>query len=804
MTNITIDEISELNSISGNGYFDRFMHSTNEHLKLQYDKHRIKSSEYATVYLGAMQSALTEAVKFAIGKQLASAQADLAIANTSKVQFDKDLIAAEIRYKDAVKDNTVTENGLIVEKIHNLEKDTLIKIQEEQLKAKDVLLTQARIDKTLKEVDKVIADIAKTNQDTANALTTNAMIVKETALVAKNIEKADKIIEQLTQEILKTAEEVNLIIAKTGNTDASTAHINKTIEQLTQNILKTIEETSLTTARTSNVLCETNKCGSETNLIKARVNTEKANTDASVIGSNSLLDKKLDLISEQVKTEQANTDSSVVGEDSIIDKKLKGIDLANQNIKYKFDPTDIVIEGSQADCEAKLACAKFEVERAQYTPVGNNPGEVHPDSILGAKTDLLRFQAQSEKANVDGSDINDTGYLHHKIVKMEADAKRALSEYDPLSAGVVAGSKLDCEAKLTCARVDTEKANFTPIGTGVDDIHPSSLLGAKAHLYLAQAETEEAQLDPINVKPNSMYEAKIAKMAADANVALARYNPTQAGVQDNSLVDCEAKLKCAQAKSEEANFTSVGNNVGDISPTSYLGARTKLQIAQADTERANVESGVAATGSYVKAKIDYLDAQRDHMDAQSLESAKKALLLVEEAGLTKAKYNSGASSGSLIACQAKLYCAQADEHKAQYNPNIAITGSIIAHKADQESYRTKALKAETVTTATGLKGVETTLMTSKAFLLASQKATEQARKNLLDSQKLTEDGKPNLQTAQESLYNAQATHYAADTKTKKAKLYVDMYSVSATQVDDISGVGTITSAQAKTVVDTIS
>ena len=59
---------------TGSGYFDVLMRSVKAHIEIEYSANRIKGPEYATVYLGAMQSAMQLAEQFVLGEKLQEAQ----------------------------------------------------------------------------------------------------------------------------------------------------------------------------------------------------------------------------------------------------------------------------------------------------------------------------------------------------------------------------------------------------------------------------------------------------------------------------------------------------------------------------------------------------------------------------------------------------------------------------------------------------------------------------------------------------------------------------------------------------------
>lgn len=53
----------------GTGVFDQLMMAINGNIKVQFDEGRIKGEEYATVYLGSMQSAISEGMKFLLNRK---------------------------------------------------------------------------------------------------------------------------------------------------------------------------------------------------------------------------------------------------------------------------------------------------------------------------------------------------------------------------------------------------------------------------------------------------------------------------------------------------------------------------------------------------------------------------------------------------------------------------------------------------------------------------------------------------------------------------------------------------------------
>jgi len=68
---------SASNVVTGTGIFDDLMEAVNIHLEAQFQLGRITGADYATVYLGAMQSALQNSASFTLGKEKTNAESTL-------------------------------------------------------------------------------------------------------------------------------------------------------------------------------------------------------------------------------------------------------------------------------------------------------------------------------------------------------------------------------------------------------------------------------------------------------------------------------------------------------------------------------------------------------------------------------------------------------------------------------------------------------------------------------------------------------------------------------------------------------
>ena len=76
ITDIPITTLTEgSSSVTGTGVFDEMMKAVVAHLKVEYDARRITSDQYPQIYLGAMQTALTQAVLYTMQKPMVERQA---------------------------------------------------------------------------------------------------------------------------------------------------------------------------------------------------------------------------------------------------------------------------------------------------------------------------------------------------------------------------------------------------------------------------------------------------------------------------------------------------------------------------------------------------------------------------------------------------------------------------------------------------------------------------------------------------------------------------------------------------------
>ena len=145
MATINFKEITNATTVTdGTGYFDSIMDTLTIHIEAQHAKGRLKGTDYANVYLGAMQSAMTEAFQFAMQKQVIETQIDGALqdnANKVKQGLKLDADTALVDRQDSELQLNGVENRALTTAKTATETDKLVSTA----KARDVQEAQRRL-----------------------------------------------------------------------------------------------------------------------------------------------------------------------------------------------------------------------------------------------------------------------------------------------------------------------------------------------------------------------------------------------------------------------------------------------------------------------------------------------------------------------------------------------------------------------------------------------------------------------------------------------------------------------------------
>ena len=194
INNLTSNTAVSNNTVTGNGIFDKIMETLTKHIQAQFDANRIRSEDYADVYLGALQYALTTATQILLSKDITEQQA-------FTLESDRIIKEAQNTKDLALKDAqlVIAENEALT-----LESDRIIK---EAQSAKDLILKDAQLVIAEKEALKLDKDMLKLDKDILR-------VDAEIDILVKNLDKADAEIAMLDKNLDKADAEISLAQAQ--------------------------------------------------------------------------------------------------------------------------------------------------------------------------------------------------------------------------------------------------------------------------------------------------------------------------------------------------------------------------------------------------------------------------------------------------------------------------------------------------------------------------------------------------------------------------------------------------------------
>lgn len=168
MAEIEISEITGIDTdADGLGIFDKLMSAVERRIEDQYDKNRITGREYAEVYLGSVQAAMSEAIKFTLGKQEADKRAELLaqqIISETKNNEDGGVIDLQKEKLKEEIDVAVAKSAEIYESILASQANTL---REDEMNSKQIEKVEEEIDLLQsRDLEQIAATVRADNEST--------------------------------------------------------------------------------------------------------------------------------------------------------------------------------------------------------------------------------------------------------------------------------------------------------------------------------------------------------------------------------------------------------------------------------------------------------------------------------------------------------------------------------------------------------------------------------------------------------------------------------------------------------------
>ncbi|MBZ6397059.1 MULTISPECIES: hypothetical protein [Pantoea] len=198
---LTNDDLTAA-TLEGNGLFDQMMRATTTHLATQLEKGRITGSDYATVYLGAMQATMQNAVQYLLSRDQSYAQA---------LQLAAQIEATQAQVKLAEQDLVLKQTEQQIQLV-NLD----IQRQQLEIAKADLLLKQAQLPLAQAQTAQATAQVELIKAQTADVAAKTPL---EAALL--NSQKA-----QTDAATGKVSHDVSLVDAQVSQSNAQTQVLN--------------------------------------------------------------------------------------------------------------------------------------------------------------------------------------------------------------------------------------------------------------------------------------------------------------------------------------------------------------------------------------------------------------------------------------------------------------------------------------------------------------------------------------------------------------------------------------------------
>lgn len=243
MTAITLAQLTE-KSLTGTGVFDVLLQTLKLHLDTQYKDNRITGPEYATVYLGQVESAMQTGLAFLTQQQRIGLEAEL---------LQQQILLAQEQLLQAKEQTLIAKAQLQLANAQLLQTQAQTALIDKQ--AANLLSEKAQIEAQTILIDK---NAAKTEAETLLVPKQGSQIDAQTALITANKSKTDA--ESLNvpkqgvlldaQAALSVQQKANAVVEGTVLV-AQECKLRAEFDFVAQNVLKSTAETALVNQKTA-------------------------------------------------------------------------------------------------------------------------------------------------------------------------------------------------------------------------------------------------------------------------------------------------------------------------------------------------------------------------------------------------------------------------------------------------------------------------------------------------------------------------------------------------------------------------
>lgn len=143
-TPITLNDLTTA-AVDGTGVFDVLMRATKGHLDQEFKSGRIKGNEFATVYLGSLQSVLQIALQFVLQREAQNLDAQVKAKEIDLASERIALAKQEVAVAIAKLANIPKEGALLDAQVVKLGKDVELAVQQIAVAEKEVLIKEQQV-----------------------------------------------------------------------------------------------------------------------------------------------------------------------------------------------------------------------------------------------------------------------------------------------------------------------------------------------------------------------------------------------------------------------------------------------------------------------------------------------------------------------------------------------------------------------------------------------------------------------------------------------------------------------------------
>lgn len=297
---IEIDELTQVD-VQGNGVFDVLMRAMKGHLEEEFKQSRIRGPEYATVYLGSLQSVLGASLDFLLQQQKAALEAENIKAQTLLIEAQIAKTEVEKAILEATLPKIAAEVLLAEKEVEKIDAEiVLLGLQAPKIEA-EVSLLEAEVLKV--EAETVLLGLQEPKLE-AEILLMEAQVDKvqaEIVLLGLQGPKITKEIEALTAEILKINAEVTLLGLQGPKIAAETGLIESQTDKTAEEILVLIQQKANLVAEGLNIPKAGLRMDAEKDLLIQKKATETAQTNGTGVTTDSVIGKQNALYTAQTE-----------------------------------------------------------------------------------------------------------------------------------------------------------------------------------------------------------------------------------------------------------------------------------------------------------------------------------------------------------------------------------------------------------------------------------------------------------------------------------------------------------------------